>query len=111
MSHQLKSDPERANLRPLVDEALRIVDQMGDLFPHKHGALRMARAHVRARAENGTNVQFFTECLSFIGMLRGVHRAYKIAYPAQHLENDLRELLKSYRAAHVLITTKDTHLW
>jgi hypothetical protein len=101
--NQQSNDTERKNLRPLVDEALRLVDEMHALYPHKHGSLRMARAHVHGSAKKGTNIQFITECIAFIGVLRGVHRADKITYPAQHYEDELRQLLTVYRTAYVLI--------
>lgn len=110
MQDQFSPDISREKLRPLVDAALQLIDQMQANAP-PDGALRLARAHAHGTAKNCTHTQFIVECLTFLGVLRGTYNANDLPYAAQPLENDLRELLKSYRAGHVLVTTKDTPLW
>lgn len=113
MQDQLSTDDVRENLRPLVDASIQLIDRMHAQFgaPLGESSIRLSRARAHGAAKTASPMAFLTECVNYIGTLRGLYKMRKIAYPARPLENELFELFKTYRVAHILITSKETPLW
>ena len=103
MENKLSIDEIRKQLSPLAEAAVSLVDRLyaRDSCP----MLRIQRARLVLATHHGTPVQFMTACLTCIGTLRGLCRAENLSAPPPELENEIRELMRIYNTAHILVTT------